>query len=172
MQTIEIEGKTYNVIVTDGKPELVEAKQKLKPGTYRVGGVLDQLEVGDKIRIDAEIGFISKENALPVQLSPTGFRVDYGYGKPWIDVDTLITIPGEPTLGELLKVRELEDDDIGEEFVVVDGYDEHDKLAQGHTFKLKSLKYATYESYADVHFTDGYDGMDELHSETTIRRIS
>lgn len=91
-QTIEIEGKTYNVVVTDGKPGLVEVKQKLKPGTCRVGDVLNQLSVGDKIRIDTEVSLICNSN-LPIQLLPTGFGSEYG--APWIDNDTIFTIPGE-----------------------------------------------------------------------------
>lgn len=93
-QTIEIEGKTYNVVVTDGKPELVEAKQKLKPGTYRVGDVLDQLSVGDKIRIDAEITCL-EDSRLPIEILPVGFDRLADFGTPWIDRNTLITIPGE-----------------------------------------------------------------------------
>lgn len=156
----EHEGKTMQVFEDLSVKEKTE---KPAPGKHLLKDVIHLLKAGDKFMVEFTVDRVNDAYAFA--------SADGEAGNHSVYLPTIITIPGEPER-ETLLVCQLTEDDIEKEFMVIKGADSHDISSQGHTFTVRSLELACHESFADIRFTDGYEGVNELHAETIIRRIS
>lgn len=161
----EHEGKTMQVFED---LSVKEKPTKLETGKHLLKDVIRLLKQGDKFTVEFTVDTVQEAMVCAIGEGCGGSNAIYD--------DAIIQI-GETaskteSAKDLLTVDDLTDDDIGDEFQVVSGYDRHDKLAAGHTFELDSLDMDCFNSRVNVRFTDGFNGLDELHANTIIRRIS
>lgn len=184
--TFTHDGKSYEVIELDGKPELklTRSKPVPKPGIYPANVTCELLEPGDKIWIEALVLDYTKHFGGP-KPSHGGAYVQIANGnddyvKVFLTHPDLRVFVGNPvhSIGtnasaDLVLAGDLTKANVGQRFEIVTGGHEYDVSAEGYSFTLDSFaRYGEDESKAEASDWDpSRPDFDFVDNKTLLRRL-
>lgn len=184
--TFSHNGKSYEVIERDGKPELklTRSKPVPKPGIYPANVTHELLEPGDKIWIEAMVLDFSKQFRKP-KPEDGGAYVQIANGddeivKVCLNHPELRVFVGNPvhsigtnTSADLVLAGDLTEANVGQRFEIVEGAHKLDVMAEGYSFTLASFgKYGDDGSKAEARdWAPNRPDFDYIDNKTLLRRI-